>query len=278
MPTCVIRTPMLLLLALALAGLTGPARADPSTDLDTLARKYGIKVELCRKDFSIRYLGSRSGRIAGKPPDKAEVKAYTPIFLKEFDIYPVDLIRKSKLQRIVLCSGLNYSGQLRAAVPDLYRDVLYLDVARGNWSKLYVRKVLHHEFFHIIDWRDDGKLYQDKKWARLNPNGFRYRAGGAAAQTDPKESLTTGKLPGFLSKYSTAGVEEDKAEVFAHMMVDYASVWKRAEEDAVLEKKVRRMKSLLNRFSRSMNAEFWKQRAKSGAGDGSRIHTPRKGN
>ncbi len=262
MPICFVRTPALLLLALALCGLTVPARAHSSKDIAALGRKYGIKVELCSKDFSVRYFGSRSGRIAGKPPGKADVKAYTPIFLKEFDLYPVHLIRKSKLQRIVLCSGLNYSGQLRAAVPDLYRDVLYLDVARGNWSKLYLRKVLHHEFFHIIDWRDDGKLYQDKMWSRLNPNGFRYRSGGAAAQSDPRESVTTSTLPGFLSKYSTAGVEEDKAEVFATMMVDYAAVQKLAEKDPRLEKKVRRMKSLLNRFSRSMNAKFWEQRAK----------------
>jgi len=55
------------------------------------------------------------------------------------------------------------------------------------------------------------------------------------------------------------GVEEDKAEIFAHMMVEGSYVTRRAARDDVLAAKVERMKELLEKFCPEMNSEFWKK-------------------
>ena len=57
----------------------------------------------------------------------------------------------------------------------------------------------------------------------------------------------------------TTGVEEDKAELFAQLVVNPAHVKDRAKTDFVLKAKVVRMKSLLKAFCPDMNDEFWKK-------------------
>ena len=90
----------------------------------------------------------------------------------------------------------------------------------------------------------------------LNSDEFRYGKGGQAAQDSRTVCVLTDKFPGFLTEYSTTAVEEDKAEVFAHLIVHAVHVGERTERDKVLDAKVGRMKKLLGTFCGAMNAEF----------------------
>jgi len=170
------------------------------------------------------------------------------LFIAEFTRYPPAMVKRTHLQRIVLCQQLSFAGQRRNAIPDFEHDVLYFDIRRGVYNEVYLRKVIHHEFFHIIDYRDDGNVYQDERWEKLNPPTFVYRGSGADAQDVQTTSVLTDQFPGFLNHYSTTAVEEDKAEVFANLMVNPDYVEKRAKTDKVLRAKVREMKRLLMSF------------------------------
>ena len=77
-------------------------------------------------------------------------------------------------------------------------------------------------------------------------------------QDDPFSSLPS-SLPGFLTGYATSAVEEDKAEIFAHLMTDYEAVRKRATTDRVIHKKVLMLKSVLAKFCPDMDETFWDQ-------------------
>src|SRR5204863_9871526 len=72
----------------------------------------------------------------------------------------------------------------------------------------------------------------------------------------------SGKYPGFLNHFSTFGVNEDKAEVFANLIVDSAYVERRATKDPVLRAKVQRMRELLAEFCPAVNDEFWEKARK----------------
>ena len=61
-----------------------------------------------------------------------------------------------------------------------------------------------------------------------------------------------------MNRYAMSGVEEDKAELFAHMMVEPDLVAGRAKNDSHLRAKVERMRELLEEFSPKMDAAFWK--------------------
>lgn len=236
---------------------------EPLGDLEGIAAAFEIEVVTTDPGFPIE---THHGAIDGASADRRALREYAPLFTVEFALYPVDLVRRTRLDRVVLCRELSFDGQRRNAVPDFASNTLYLDVSRGTHSRTYLRKVIHHELFHIIDFRDDGSVYRDERWASLNPADFRYGDGGRLAQDLAETSVLTTKYPGFLNHYSTTGVEEDKAEVFANLIVDHHHVEDRAARDAVLHAKVERMKAMLAEFCPEVGERFWeKVRARSQA-------------
>ena len=137
-----------------------------------IEEKYAIQV-IKDQEYPVR---TYHGLILATNAEASQLDRYFSTFGQEFLIYPPSLFRQSRLKRIVLCRGLSFAGQGRAAVPDYEHDALYYDVVSGDYSRVYQRHAIHHEFFHVIDYKDDGEVYSDARWARLNPETFRYRA------------------------------------------------------------------------------------------------------
>jgi hypothetical protein len=229
---------------------------DVARELAALGKHYSIEVEYEGPEFPVKTL---HGPIRGEPASSAELEAYAPVLVKEFGRYPVDFVKRMGLKKIVLCRSLAFVDQRRAAVPHFGGNTMYLDAPRSMTTKQYARIVIHHECFHIVDWRDDGELYGDKVWSRLNTKVVKYGTGGKNAQSSSDMSLLTDKYPGFLTRYSMSGVEEDKAEVFAHLFVSGDVVTRRVADDPVLARKVERMRELLERFCKKVNAKFWRE-------------------
>jgi hypothetical protein len=245
---------VLLLSAVALSAQRVP-RADVRGELARLAETYAIEIVADAPTFPVK---TTHGVIDGKHARRPAVEAYATLFVPEWSLYPPELVKRAELKRVVFCEELTFAGGRRNAIPDYEHDTLYLDVSRGNYSPSYLRKVIHHEFFHVIDYKDDGSVYADEQWAALNPPGFKYGTGGLAAQGDANTSVLTDKRPGFLNLYSMTGVEEDKAEVFANLIVDFAYVERRARKENVLRAKAERMRELLAAFCPDVNDAFWK--------------------
>lgn len=225
----------------------------------TVQSKYGVPIVLNDPSFPVRIT---TGTIDGKGAQSENIAEYSKMFVEEFSLYPIEFVRRTRLQRIVLCEELSFSGQLRTALPDFENNTLYLDVARGANNKTYMRTVLHHEFFHLVDYADDGVVYGDDKWSALNPDTFSYGTGGRNAQSNRDTSKLTDQYPGFLNHYSTTGVEEDKAEIFANLIVRTSHVERVILTDPVLDTKVKRMKKLLHDFSSDVDESFWKKASK----------------
>ena len=246
-------------LPLAVAHAQKELPSDTDGNLDKLARTYEIEIIKDDPSFPVK---TTHGMIDGKSAGEKELREYVNLFAPEFALYPRDLIQRSKLKRVVLCSELSFADQRRNAIPDYEHDTLYLDVSRGSYNKTYMRKVIHHEFFHIVDYRDDGSVYKDEGWGSLNPADFKYGSGGRAAQHLLHTSVLTDKFPGFLNHYSTTAVEEDKAEVFANLIIDSEDLENRIEKDRVLRAKVERMRELLVAFCPDANDKFWEEAAR----------------
>jgi hypothetical protein len=225
------------------------------SEMARLGQIYHLEVSVSVPGFPIK---TYHGEITGKEANRENVESYWPLFASEWNLYPPELVQKAQLQHVILCENLAYSGQPRTSVPDLEHS-LYIDVGHGRYSDLYTRKVIHHEFFHIIDWWDDRELYTDSIWIALNHPGAKYGPGGEFYQQDPSASLLTEDYPGFLTRYATAGLAEDKAEVFANMMVDLQAVEARAQKDPVVLAKMLRMKELLLRFCPQVDDQFWQR-------------------
>ena len=229
------------------------ADEDFKEQIEAFESKYALKLVLKGHNFTPELDG-----ISGDDADNVET--YLPLLLSEFNLYPPEFVKKSGVVKIVLCKKLAYKNQFRAAIPGLGTGILYYDVENGAGIESYQRSTMHHEYFHLVDYRDDGRLYKDDNWARLNPDGFSYGRGGQFVQDDPTQSLTSNR-PGFMNKYSTQGVEEDKAEVFAYLVTQSELMEQRVKDDPIIASKVNMMRQLLTSFSPAMNHEFWQKSA-----------------
>lgn len=238
--------------------LAGASRGDPElmTAIRRLEERCAIVVVREQHAFPVRTF---HGLITGANASPDDVERYASLFVQEFDLYPASLIRKVELRRVVLCKDLAFAGQRRAAIPDFEHHTLYLDVLRGRDQGDYQSHVIHHEFFHMIDYKDDGVLYGDERWSALNPPDFRYGPGGRHVQHVPGVGRIDERTPGFINAYARSGVEEDKAETFAFLMVRPDYLRDRTLRDPILEAKCDSIRRLLKRFCPAADLAFWKR-------------------
>lgn len=102
-----------------------------------------------------------------------------------------------------------------------------------NQYRLYVsntnkfERAFHHEMFHVLEYYMSDKrknLYSD--WESLNPQGFEYEPNTSRinidyvynANSNINKSLDYDN-PYFVTKYSKASDKEDRAEIFAELMI-----------------------------------------------------------
>ena len=83
------------------------------------------------------------------------------------------------------------------------------------------------------------RIIKIRNGSALNDEGFSYGQGGAAMR-DSGAGWYNHLQKGFISRYSTSGLEEDKASVFACLMVDETrkKIMSWAESDEILKNKV----------------------------------------
>jgi hypothetical protein len=64
-------------------------------------------------------------------------------------------------------------------------------------------------------------------------------------------------LPGFVSRYATSALEEDKAETFAFLMAAPVRLDAIAARDAVIRNKIVALRAELHEFCPEIDGRFW---------------------
>lgn len=243
---------LMVLMAVATAWCVRVARLNASLDqLREVGDRYGVTIVIPEEAFTVQ----TSWQVTGKAASPRQLDRYALLLASELTLYPPHFL-STAVEEIVLCGDLALGDAERGGIPDYLSRTLYINVGYGAYHRKYQRRAFHHELFHLVDHLDDGS-YSDVRWKDLNPAEVRYGAGGEAFHRTHDYAPMYAKLSGFFSEYAATGIEEDKAEVFATMMVDPRLVERRAEEDPVIWGKVAMMKELLLGFSGEMDAKFW---------------------
>lgn len=192
-----------------------------------------------------------SGRLSGHAPRPEIAKATARVVVHELARYPREFLDSIRLKRVILCDGLKEDDRDIPSLPN-YEHSLFLDV---DAAQAFVRRLVHHETYHFADFADDGSLGRDPAWAGLNDHWFAYGTGGRFMR-DPGSASLARDLPGFLSRYATSALEEDKAETFAFAMTDAAAVRDIAAHDPVVSRKLELLRRQVGRFAPSMRGVF----------------------
>ena len=182
--------------------------------------------------------------------DKKQLDLYRKILAAELGKYPMPLLQKSKLKGIAIVKNLSVAGQRRAAMPDYENEILYLDFQRGAHNPAYQAHVIHHEFFHLLEQELNGSAYfKDPEWAKLNPKNFRYGKGGKKQRGNDNFALVHPQS-GFINRYSTSALEEDKAEIYAALFIpaERKKITAMAANDTHLAAKIKMMLAILHQI------------------------------
>lgn len=227
--------------------------------ISEIENKYNIEIEY--KSLPILNYSRYSANVTVlSEEDNDALSNYVDIFYVEFNRYPQDFIKNVGLKKVAFVKNLSVIGQYRGAMPIGEIETLFYDIYIGNYNKLHEQEDIHHEFYHLIEWNINGDMYyKDPTWAAFNDPTFTYGSGGASAYTNLEEYKNKVIENGFVSTYSTYGLEEDKAEIFANLMVPelYRSMILRTANDTILNNKVNYMKNFLSKHSQNMNEDFW---------------------
>ncbi len=182
------------------------------------------------------------GTVTCGPPRDADLAKARAALSRELLRYPTGFLRKARLRRVLFCEGLEENEKPIPSLPN-YQSTLIVDV---DGSDTFLARLVHHEVFHFVDFADDGVVVRDPSWERLNRADFRYEGGGRVVR-DPEATQPVGP-EGFVTRYATSALEEDKAEIFAWLMNDKALVAGKCASDPVLRAKVDHLDALVQRF------------------------------
>lgn len=226
-----------------------------------LEAEYDVQIVVDASKFPKQ--ARNSYRIAASQASLADLKHFLPLFIYEWRLMPASLVRATKLKYIVFGTGFKLPSETmrRAAIPDYFQEAMFYDVRHSHIDpagRLYFRTIVHHEFFHYIDFKDDGLVYEDVEWKKMNPPEFKYGRGGKYMR-EGNVGLVNSSTPGFITPYATSGVEEDKAEVYRCMMLNLWETELRCEDDPLLARKVARMKELVNAFCPDIDEAYWQR-------------------
>ncbi len=229
---------------------TGVAEAALVRAAAAVEHAQGLKLLLPERSFS---LDLYHGPVTGRPPSAAAAAEAATVVAHELGRFPAGALAGARLRRLLLCAELAEGG---ASIPSLpnYQQTLLLDV--GSPPE-FLRRLLHHELFHFIDFSDDDQVLVDPAWEAMNDRYFVYGVGGRAMREPGSSRLTRG-LPGFVSRYATAGLEEDKAEVFSFLMTAPGDVAALAATDPVIRRKVAAIERQVEAVLPALDARFFR--------------------
>ena len=238
-----------------LAGCATPT-AHSQGLLSEIATQHQVFVAVQDGPFAIELV---SGTVNGQAASAGYLPPYICMLQRELAIYPPGCLHRVGVHSIVLCEQLRFDDQERAAIPVWEFHTYCLDIALGVEDSRYPTHALHHDLYHIFDYFDDGLVYEDNAWAALNVPSFTYGNGGSAVRNMKNAWQLRDDLPGFVTPYAKTGVEEDKAETFAHLITNYAAVMALCQRDRVIANKVALLKAQLEQAGLGISDAFWAQ-------------------
>jgi hypothetical protein len=123
------------------------------------------------------------------------------------------------LRYVILCSRAEAAGRRIGGIPVPPLNLLMVDVGTGsaNSDDSRLQHLFLHELYHLIEYRFNS--FQDADWQSRFGAGYDNAYGNDAGQS----TVGSGKR-GFLNRYSESFPHEERAELFASLLLNPAEV------------------------------------------------------
>lgn len=183
--------------------------------INKIKNEYGITIEYGEAEKS-----SAVSVNANVQYDVNIVNNNIKIIYKALKKYPADvfdIFKKKYSLNIILVSNFNDNNIALASKNNLNQYKIFLS------NDVNFERAFHHEFFHVIEYyMADNTGYLYYSWNSYNPFGFKYQEN-ISKLTDEfvyNNTINAGNDNAyFLTKYSKTSEKEDRAEIFAELMI-----------------------------------------------------------
>lgn len=234
------------------------AHASPLFDQMSTQLKNELGIQLVAENESYPIAG---GQIDAKNTGERNADMVLYFLRKEIAKYPPELLRKSGVQRIVLCRELKHGTRRVAGLASPSNKSIYVDSTAEIGDEAHRRRTLHHELFHFFDYTQHPKdMASNSEWQKANAPGVNYGSAAPAAKPG-RANWASHPAPGFISDYSLSAVPEDRAELFAALMTNNLTLRTLLQRDPFLAKKTQMLKDELQRFCPAADDAFWARAA-----------------
>ena len=147
---------------------------------------------------------------------------------------PGSSVTKFGLKYVILCSRLyGKRGERIGGFPVTRLNLLMLDTRETGKPSSHLDHSFLHELFHFMEIRSNAK--QDKEWQNRFGEGY---ANSYSGRMGGRTKIGSGKR-GFLNAYSETYSHEERAELFAHLLLKPTEVVThiRLKDDELLRRK-----------------------------------------
>lgn len=241
------------IIQLALLAVTFFAAVLPAASNDDIDKKYLRAAKRYRFKISSEF--EFPPGISGKKIPIQEQEAELERFFSALDNLGVKFVRKSGLERVIVCRDLTHNGLKCAGVT--LDDCIYLNYG-------FKKKIVYHEMFHVLD-----EKYNDPVWSKLNHRDFRYlgvdyphlpvKAARRKALREHYRKVKRNFDADFVSRYAQSKEREDRAETFACMVDEGPAFLQRVQKSTVLYNKMLYIIDMTGRSS-LLGRDYWKMR------------------
>ena len=225
---------------------------------EIVERKYGLRFIYKAEHFSRYRLVKTQFDLAEDGDDEA-LLSYIRIFSEELYKYPPSFFKKVELTRVGFVKKLFHNDKIAEGLYSDQAGVILFDFSRRlGRNDSAQRHSIHHEIFHMIDNKNLGK--EDVLWQGFNTPDWAYDSDWAKKR-DAESDVFTSPNPGFVTNYSMAKLDEDKAEVYACLMIpsQHRLIQRWSDSDQGIRKKIQYMKDFIQFFCPEMGEEYWRR-------------------
>lgn len=195
------------------------------------------------------------GNITGILPPSELVANLSRKFFNAIKKLPKEFIKNSDIRYVTFLDDLRLKGISAAGLASKETNTIYL-------STKFREITIYHELFHIID-----PVRKNKNWCRLNANNFVYTGSQYYSENLSKSQYKRAKKNltrrtfnlDFVSRYAMSNEVEDRAETFAHMIVEGPNFLKRTRKSKVLKRKMDYIIQITSE-KKLVSKSYWKRR------------------
>jgi len=218
------------------------------TIVKRIKKQYSI--EIIYKDIPNAPWSNIAYRPASQQ-DYAKLIKFLTILEQEMYKYPLGFFDKIQLRYIILLKRFFYSEKPLEGLYGFNKNAIFLDFYRKGNQELSQRHTIHHEIFHMIDFQAEIKLKKkDSQWETFNLENFQYGQKEKFQRNTKRKYFISRGQKGFITPYAMTSVKEDKAEIFACLMIKSQNkiLHQWMQDDDILKNKVSYIKNYVAPF------------------------------